>query len=695
MVGRLHSAARAVELGFTHRTGQRAVGEPAPLAHRRRPRRGVRPVLQALRRDRRLPRRDRPRRLPGPGGRRPRVPGGEAPHRRRRADADLARRAGLPSAGPSNASSPRSRPPASPSPTLPFPLTDERDRRAGRRGPRHRRRPHGPPQGLHPHPPHRRRRPAPLRPRPGRARPGPRPHPRQPGRRPAPRRRRPSTSRPTPPSRSWPPSRPSPTAVERLADRPGPALADRRRRRRRRWPRRPRSAGRSPPGQCDVVEAVCSSGRAVDVVVGVAGSGKTTALDAATTALEPAGYRVLGTSTSGQAARTLGDRGPHRVPHHHLAALAPRPRPDHPRRPHRRDPRRSRHDRRRRPPPPRRSPSSGRGRSSSSSATPASSPPSAPAAPSPRSSSATPRSSPPSTDNVRQRDPAERRALAELRHGDVARGRRLVPHAGAAPPVSPTAPRPSSRWPRPGPHDVAAGHDTALLAWRRDDVRDLNRLARDLHWDQLGQAHRDPTSIAPGGRPYAAGDQVVAPRPQPRTSASSPASASPSPTSTPRRPAHAPAPTDGRPVVLDRRGDRRRAPRPRLRPHRPPRPGRHLRPRPRPRRRRRPRARLRRPQPSPHRHHPPRHRRRPRPSRHDLQADWSDDHHQRWITDTPADVGQHPDPIRADLDELQDLLSERFPPNLDPRDEALSKRDRILRRLDRLQAKSRDTGLGL
>ena len=42
------------------------------------------------------------------------------------------------------------------------------------------------------------------------------------------------------------------------------------------------------------------------MVVGVAGSGKTTALDTATTALETAGYRVLGTSTSGQATRTLG-----------------------------------------------------------------------------------------------------------------------------------------------------------------------------------------------------------------------------------------------------------------------------------------------------------------------------------------------------------------------------------------------------
>jgi Tfp pilus assembly pilus retraction ATPase PilT len=34
-------------------------------------------------------------------------------------------------------------------------------------------------------------------------------------------------------------------------------------------------------GQRDAVEAVCTSGRGVDLVVGVAGSGKTTALAAA------------------------------------------------------------------------------------------------------------------------------------------------------------------------------------------------------------------------------------------------------------------------------------------------------------------------------------------------------------------------------------------------------------------------------
>jgi len=67
------------------------------------------------------------------------------------------------------------------------------------------------------------------------------------------------------------------------------------------------SLGRSlTPGQRAAVEAVLTSGRGVDLLVGVAGSGKTTALAATRDAFEAAGYRVVGTSTSGQAARTLG-----------------------------------------------------------------------------------------------------------------------------------------------------------------------------------------------------------------------------------------------------------------------------------------------------------------------------------------------------------------------------------------------------
>jgi len=59
-------------------------------------------------------------------------------------------------------------------------------------------------------------------------------------------------------------------------------------------------------GQGAAVEAVLTSGRGVELLVGVAGSGKTTALAATRDGFETAGFEVVGTSTSGQAARTLG-----------------------------------------------------------------------------------------------------------------------------------------------------------------------------------------------------------------------------------------------------------------------------------------------------------------------------------------------------------------------------------------------------
>jgi len=59
-------------------------------------------------------------------------------------------------------------------------------------------------------------------------------------------------------------------------------------------------------GQRAAVGEILTSGRGIELVVGVAGAGKTTALAAARDAFEAAGYEVVGTSTSGQAARTLG-----------------------------------------------------------------------------------------------------------------------------------------------------------------------------------------------------------------------------------------------------------------------------------------------------------------------------------------------------------------------------------------------------
>lgn len=58
-------------------------------------------------------------------------------------------------------------------------------------------------------------------------------------------------------------------------------------------------------GQRRAVEAVAMSGAGLDLVVGIAGSGKTTALEVARAAFEADGYRVLGAATSGQAALNL------------------------------------------------------------------------------------------------------------------------------------------------------------------------------------------------------------------------------------------------------------------------------------------------------------------------------------------------------------------------------------------------------
>ena len=65
-------------------------------------------------------------------------------------------------------------------------------------------------------------------------------------------------------------------------------------------------AGALSEGQRAAAEAICTSGRGAELVVGVAGSGKTTMLRVISDAFESAGYQVVGTATSGQAARTLG-----------------------------------------------------------------------------------------------------------------------------------------------------------------------------------------------------------------------------------------------------------------------------------------------------------------------------------------------------------------------------------------------------
>jgi ATP-dependent exoDNAse (exonuclease V) alpha subunit len=55
------------------------------------------------------------------------------------------------------------------------------------------------------------------------------------------------------------------------------------------------------------VRGVCASGRSLDVIIGVAGAGKTTALSAVREACELDGRRVIAAATSGQAARTVSE----------------------------------------------------------------------------------------------------------------------------------------------------------------------------------------------------------------------------------------------------------------------------------------------------------------------------------------------------------------------------------------------------
>ncbi|MGH9122506.1 MAG: AAA family ATPase, partial [Acidimicrobiales bacterium] len=59
--------------------------------------------------------------------------------------------------------------------------------------------------------------------------------------------------------------------------------------------------------QRHVAERLLSAGHSLDVVVGVAGSGKTTTLAAVRAGFEVAGFQVIGAATSGVAAKTLGE----------------------------------------------------------------------------------------------------------------------------------------------------------------------------------------------------------------------------------------------------------------------------------------------------------------------------------------------------------------------------------------------------
>lgn len=264
-------------------------------------------------------------------------------------------------------------------------------------------------------------------------------------------------------------------------------------------------------GQRRAVEAICADGRGITVILGMAGTGKTTAVAAAADVLRETGHRVIGTATSGQAARTLGlDAG---VDSHTLASL--RWQLEH-----------------------------GQVRLGRSDvvvvdeagmtddpdllwvlgATQAARAKVAligddrqlgPVGPGGGFGAVLARHHRHVVtldENLRQTDPGEADALADLRHGRVARAvdwyavnDRIRTHPDADTAIEATV----NEWLT----DRLTGADTGLYAWRRSTIAALNAEARH-QWEQAGRL-TGPEHEAPGGRRYRAGDQVIALAPAP------------------------------------------------------------------------------------------------------------------------------------------------------------------------------------
>jgi conjugative relaxase-like TrwC/TraI family protein len=259
--------------------------------------------------------------------------------------------------------------------------------------------------------------------------------------------------------------------------------------------------------QRQAVESICTSGRGAELVVGVAGAGKTTMLAAVAAAMEAAGCEVIGTATSGQAARTLGsgaNLGESRTLaslswrlEHHQVRLGERSVVildeagmtddtdllrllahvetagaklimvgDH-----------------------RQLGAVGPGGALGALV------------------ARHPDAVHTLAENRRQNDPGEREILAELRDGHAARAVDWYAERGrirAVPDRQEALQATVDAWAA----DVAAGKDVGLYAWRRANVAELNTAAR-AWMDQSGRL-TGPEIICPGGAAYRAGDQVMA-----------------------------------------------------------------------------------------------------------------------------------------------------------------------------------------
>jgi hypothetical protein len=259
-------------------------------------------------------------------------------------------------------------------------------------------------------------------------------------------------------------------------------------------------------GQRDAAFGILTSGAGLDLVVGVAGSGKSTMVGAVTRGFTACGYTVIGTATSGQAARGLGEEagiGDSRT----VASLCWRLEHDRtvlgPRHVLVLDEAGATDD-----------PDFAKLLASVQRAkaklvvvgddrqlSPVG-PGGALAAPVRRH----PQRLFALKTNVRQRDPGERRALAELRAGKVDAAVEWYAAAGRAVAV-PDRDAGVAAMVEAWAGDVAAGKDTLLLAWRRADVEAVNLAARAAY-ARLGRLS-GLELCGPAGQRYRAGDRVL------------------------------------------------------------------------------------------------------------------------------------------------------------------------------------------
>jgi len=257
-------------------------------------------------------------------------------------------------------------------------------------------------------------------------------------------------------------------------------------------------------GQREAIEAVCTSGRGVDLVVGIAGSGKTTALAAARDAFEAAGYEVVGTSTSGQAARTLSREAGidsrtlaslnWRIAHNtlrlsprHVAVLDEAAMTDDAALVAFLEAARVAGAKVVAVGDPRQLSSVGPGGGFEAVVR--------------RFGGAVHVLS----ENVRQVDPAEREALAQLRSGKVADAVSWYAGAGRIA-VSPDRDTAVDATVAGWAADAAKGTPAAMYAWRRANVAELNRRGREA-WERLGRLSGNELLVGDVG--YRAGDRIV------------------------------------------------------------------------------------------------------------------------------------------------------------------------------------------